>query len=156
SNAITIWAHGQTALYIAGDVHPSDNITFGVDPTGAFDVFIAGKLDTSAKVTIGSPNYPALTRTYVGSSAGVRFSSQAYIAGNIYAAYGLVTWSASTDAYGSVFAGDFSASAATRIHYDRAVLGAGDTCPTPPSGGGDAGTVVDAGTVIDAGPPPCQ
>jgi hypothetical protein len=64
----------------------------------AFDVFIAGTLSTQSKLTIGSPNYPALTRTYVGSTAGVTFSSEANIAGNIYAAFGLVNWSAGTDA----------------------------------------------------------
>jgi hypothetical protein len=138
---ITIWAHGHTALYVGGDVQSSDDIAFGVDPTGSFDIFIGGALSTSAKLTIGSPNYPALTRTYVGSTSGVGFSAGTSIGGNIYAAYGLVTWSAGTDAYGSVFAGDFSASAATRIHYDAAVLQAGAGCP--PSGGhatGDGGT----------------
>jgi hypothetical protein len=34
SVAVTIWAHGQTALYIGQDVQPSDNLAFGVDPTG--------------------------------------------------------------------------------------------------------------------------
>src|SRR5262249_14434787 len=67
SKAVTIWAHGQTALYIGKDVLPSDDLAFGVDPTGALDVFIAGTLDSSAHLTIGSPAYPALTRTYVGS-----------------------------------------------------------------------------------------
>jgi hypothetical protein len=149
SVAVTIWAHGQTALYIGQDVNPSDAIAFGVDPNGAFDIFIAGKLDTSAKLTIGSPNYPALTRTYVGSTTGVTFSSDANIAGNIYAAFGLVTWSAGTDAYGSVFAGDFTASAATRIHYDTAVLNAGGSCPPPNGGGpgpGDGGGSSSGGT----------
>jgi hypothetical protein len=143
SIAVTIWAHGHTALYIGQDVQSSDNIAFGVDPTGSLDIFIAGKLDTSAKLTIGSPNHPALTRLYVGSTAGINFSSDASIGGNIYAPYGPVNWSAGTDAYGSVFAGDFNASAATRIHYDTAVLSAGNGCPSPggnpSSGGGDGG-----------------
>jgi hypothetical protein len=137
---ITIWAHGRTALYVGGDVQSSDDIAFGVDPTGSFDIFIRGTLSTSAKLTIGSPNYPALTRTYVGSTGGVGFSAGTNLGGNIYAAYGPVTWSAGTDAYGSVFAGDFSATAATRIHYDAAVLQAGAGCP--PAGGhatGDGG-----------------
>ncbi len=137
---ITIWAHGHTALYIGGDVQSSDDIAFGVDPTGSFDIFIAGTLSTSAKLTIGSPNYPALTRTYIGSTGGAGFSAGTSIGGNLYAAYGPVTWSAGTDAYGSVFAGDFSASAATRIHYDAAVLQAGVGCPGP--GGGDGGAPV--------------
>jgi hypothetical protein len=139
SVAVTIWAHGQTALYIGGDVQTSDDIAFGVDPTGALDVFIEGKLDTSARLHVGSPNYPALSRIYIGSTTGVTFSSTANIGGNIYAAYGPVTWSAGTDAYGSVFAGDFSASAATRIHYDTAILNQGSNCPPPDGGPGDAG-----------------
>jgi hypothetical protein len=137
---VTIWAHGQTALYIGQDVQTSDDVAFGVDPTGAFDVFIAGRLDTSSKLTIGSPNYPALTRTYVGSTSGLNLSSEANIGGNLYAAFGLVTWSAGTDAYGAVFAGDFNASAATRIHYDLGVLQQGNSCPTSAGGGpADAG-----------------
>jgi hypothetical protein len=136
---ITIWAHGHTALYIGGDVQSSDDIAFGVDPTGSFDIFIAGTLSTSAKLTIGSPNYPALTRTYIGSPGGAGFSAGTSIGGNVYAAYGLVTWSAGTDVYGSVFAGDFNASAATRIHYDAAILQAGIGCPGP---GGDGGGTV--------------
>jgi hypothetical protein len=144
---VTIWAHGQTALYIGGDVSSSDDIGFGVDPTGAFDVFIEGTLGTQSKLIIGSPNYPALTRTYIGSTAGVSFTSEAYVAGNIYAAYGPVDWSAGTDAYGSVFAGDFTGSAAVKIHYDTAVLQSGNSCPPPPgssssssSGGGSGGS----------------
>jgi hypothetical protein len=132
---LTIWAHGQTALYIGGDVQSSDDIAFGVDPTGSFDIFILGTLSTSAKLTVGSPNYPALTRTYVASAQGVDFSAAASLGGNVYAAYGLVTWSAAADAYGSVFAGNFNASAATRIHYDTAVLEQGVACPPGGTGG---------------------
>jgi hypothetical protein len=139
SVAVTIWAHGQTALYIGGDVQTSDDIAFGMDPTGAFDVFIEGKLDTSARLHVGSPNYPALSRMYIGSTTGLTLSSTANIGGNIYAAYGPVSWSASTDAFGSVFAGDFSASSATRIHYDTAILSSGSNCPPPDGGTGDAG-----------------
>ncbi|HVY25864.1 MAG TPA: hypothetical protein VHB79_04905 [Polyangiaceae bacterium] len=140
SVGVTIWAHGHVALYIGEDVQSSDDISFGVDATGSFDVFIAGKLGASAGLTIGSPNYPALTRTYIGSTTGVSLSSAAYISGNIYAAYGQVHWSASTDAYGSVFAGDFDASAPTRIHYDRAVLNQGDGCGGGGGTGGDSGS----------------
>jgi hypothetical protein len=141
---VTIWAHGQTALYIGQDVAPMDELAFGVDPNGAFDVFIAGTLSTQSKLTIGSPNYPALMRTYIGSTSGVSFSSEAIISGNIYAAFGPVDWSAGTDAFGSVFAGNFTASAAARIHYDAAVLNSGSTCPppggNPPPDGGTSGS----------------
>jgi hypothetical protein len=149
---VTIWAHGQTALYIGGNVSASDVIAFGVDPTGAFDVFIEGTLTSQSGLTIGSPNYPALTRTYVGSTGGVSFTSGEVINGEFWAGYGLVDWSSGTDAYGSVFAGNFSAMAATRIHYDLAVLRQGNACPPPPgTGGSDAGP---GGSSSGGAPPP--
>jgi hypothetical protein len=137
---VTIWAHGQTALYIGGNVTSGSTLAFGVDPTGAFDVFIEGTLSESSGLTIGSPNYPALTRTYVGSTSGMNFSDAANIAGEIYAAYGPVDWSAGTDAYGSVFAGNFLGTSDVKIHYDLAVLQQGNSCPTSGGGGpADAG-----------------
>ena len=137
SQALTIAAHGRTALYIDGDVQNSDTLTFALDPSAELDIFIAGTIVSSDKLTIGSPNYPALSRTYVGSPDGLRLSAGSRIGGNLYAAYGLVNWSAGSDLYGSIFAGDFAASAATVIHYDRAVLGTGGACtpPPPPDGG---------------------
>jgi hypothetical protein len=147
---VTIWAHGQTALYIGGNISSSDDLAFGVDPTGAFDVFVAGTVNTSAKFTFGSPNYPALTRAYFGSTNGVSFSSDANINGEMYAAFGPVDWSAGTDAYGSVFAGNFNASAETRIHYDLGVLQAGNSCP-PAGGTPDAGSGSSSGASSSGG-----
>jgi hypothetical protein len=137
SDPLTIAAHGRTALYIDGDVQSSSALTFAVDPGAELDLFIAGTIDVSDALTIGSPNYPAASRTYVASANGVHFSAGSRIGGNVYAAYGLVTWSAGSDLYGAVYAGDFTASAATVIHYDRGVLVAGGACisPPPPDGG---------------------
>jgi hypothetical protein len=133
---ITIWAHGQTALYVDGNVSSGSTITIGVDPTASFDVFIKGTLSSSSGITIGSPNYPALTRTYVTGAFEV--SSAGTFAGELYAAYGTVTWTNEADAYGSVFAGDFQAQSAAKIHYDLAVLQLGNACPNP-NGGGTGG-----------------
>ncbi len=141
SDPLTIVAHGRTALYIDGDVQGSDALTFTLDPNAELDIFIAGTIVASAGLTIGSPNYPALSRTYVGSPNGLRLSAGSRIGGNLYAAYGLVTWSAGSDLYGALYAGDFAASASTVIHYDRAVLGTGGSCTPPPSPSPpDAGT----------------
>jgi hypothetical protein len=147
SKPITIAAHGRTAVYIEGDLLTSADITFAVDPTGELDIFISGKLGTSAELRIGSPNYPALSRTYVGSTNGLGLSAQSRVAGNLYVGYGLVTWSAASDLYGALFAGDFQASAATRIHYDRAVLQAGNACPPPGGTSEGDGGLGDGGTV---------
>jgi hypothetical protein len=154
SDPLTIVAHGRTALYIDGDVHGSDALTFTLDPDAELDVFIAGTIDASAGLTIGSPSYPALSRTYVGSPNGLRLSAAARIGGNLYAAYGPVTWSASADLYGALYAGDFAASAATVIHYDRAVLGTGISCSAPPASTPDAGAP-GCGSCRDCGNQAC-
>ncbi|HEX4406521.1 MAG TPA: hypothetical protein VH560_16900, partial [Polyangia bacterium] len=75
SDPLTVVAHGRTALYIDGDVSGSDALTFALDPDAELDIFIAGTIDASAGLTIGSPNYPALSRTYVGSTNGLRLSA---------------------------------------------------------------------------------
>src|SRR5262249_19548855 len=103
SNPVTIWAHGHTALYIGQNVGSSADLSFGGDPTGSLDVFIGGNLSTSAKLTVGTPNYPALTRTYIAGTGGLGLSASTSVGGNLYAAFGPVSWSADTDAFGSVF-----------------------------------------------------
>ena len=45
----------------------------------------AGTIDSSDTLAIGSPNYPALSRTYVGSPNGLRLSAGSRIGGNLYA-----------------------------------------------------------------------
>jgi len=143
---LTIAAHGRTALYIDGIVNPSAPIAFVLDPTAELDVFVAGTIKSSQTIVIGSPNYPALSRTYVGGADKLSFSQNVRIGGEFYAAASqLVDWSANNEIYGSVFAGNFKASQTTNIHYDRGVLQAGSSCP-PPGGntsGGDGG--VDGG-----------
>ena len=70
-------------------------------------------------------------------TAQLSFSRDVRLAGEFYAASsaarGLV--SEQQGSAGSVFAGNFKSSQVTDIHYDRAVLRAGDECP--PGGTGD-------------------
>jgi hypothetical protein len=143
SNPLTIFAHGHTAIYIAGDVVAGSPLAFQLDPTATLDIFVSGTITTSQLLTIGSPNYPALCRLYVGGTAKLSFSQNANIGCNIYAAdSALVDWSATSAIYGSIFAGSFKASHDTVIHFDLGVLSAGSECPPPNGGvprGGDAG-----------------
>lgn len=153
THPIAIVAHGRTAVYIAGDLTSSADIAFAVDSIGELDIFISGALGTSALLAVGSPSTPALSRTYVGSSSGLSLSASSRIGGNLYAANGLVTWSGGSDIYGSLFGGDFKASAATSIHYDRAILHTGDSCP-PSGSGGEAGSSA-CGSCLDCGNQAC-
>jgi hypothetical protein len=137
SNPLTIWAHGHTAIYIDGDVVSGAPLTLGVDPTATLDIFIAGTINSSQTLTIGSPDYPALVRTYIGGASPLSFSQTVNIGSELYAANSsLLAWSASSAIYGAVFAGNFKASHDTVIHYDQAVLQAGQQCGQPSLDGG--------------------
>jgi hypothetical protein len=131
---VTIVAHGHTALYIGGNLQPSSPLTITLDPTAELDLFVGGTISSSSSLSIGSPNYPALTRVYVGGTTKLAFSSSTTLAANLYDATALVTWSAPVEIYGAVFAGDFQASQTVKIHYDRQVVQAGRSCGGSPGG----------------------
>jgi hypothetical protein len=132
STPVTIAAHGNTALFIDGDVSSGSTLAFVLDPTAQFDVVIAGEMAAGTSVVIGSPNYPALSRTYFATTTGVGLGSSWQVGGNVYAAYGPVAFGAGFSMYGGLFAGDFVASGNSTIHYDRAVV-SGGLCTPPPS-----------------------
>jgi hypothetical protein len=142
-NSVTVSAHGNTALFIDGDVSASSSISFVNDPTAQFDILIGGTISASSGLVVGSPAYPALTRTYIASMTTLDLSASGTIAGNVYAAYGPVSLSSDYVQYGALVAGDFNASGSATIHYDRATVG-GSLCPPPPpattgDGGGSSG-----------------
>jgi hypothetical protein len=94
----------------------------------------------TADFSIGSPNYPAATRFYIQGKPGqdaFRISNKSLLGAFFYAAEGPVGASDSLEVFGGIIAGSFHNSAATSIHYDRAVLAAGDECnpKTSPDGG---------------------
>jgi hypothetical protein len=161
--AITIVAHGHTALFIGGDISTSSPITITVDPTATLDLFIAGTVTASDMLTIGSPNTPAATRVYIGSTSGFTISSGGTIAANFYVPNGPVVVTGGLTMYGSIFAKNFNADSSVVIHFDRAILRAGDDCPGTPvrplSDGGtpppDAGPPAGCNTCLDCGNQAC-
>jgi hypothetical protein len=64
----------------------------------------------------------------------VYMKASSRVAAGIYAPNGEIYTSASFDMYGAIFAGNFHGKASTSIHYDRAAVKAGDSCPPPPPG----------------------
>lgn len=132
----TIHVHGRTALYVAGDVAASSSLAFVLGPEAELDLFVAGTLRVSDTFVFGSPNFPALSRAYLGGTAKIALSDDVRLAGQLYAANSeQLVWSAKNAIYGSVFAGNFRSSDVTEIHYDRGVLKAGDDCPEGGEGG---------------------
>ncbi len=133
SLALTIHVHGRAALYVAGDVAASSSLAFTLEPDAELDLFVAGTLKASDTFVFGSPNYPALSRAYIGGSAKIALSDDVRLGGELYAASSeQLVWSAKNAIYGSIFAGNFRSSDVTNIHYDRGVLRAGDKCPPDP------------------------
>jgi hypothetical protein len=134
--SLTVFAHGNVAIFVAGDVSTSNSLTFGVDPGGSMDIFVEGTMSSSDTLILGSPATPALTRVYAGAQNGISISSNFQVGGFIYA-LGSVDASSGQAIFGGVFAGEFSASAETNVHYDNAILAAGANCPPTTTGEGE-------------------
>ncbi len=146
---LTIVAHGNTAILVGGDLFTTSPLEITVDPTGTLDVFIAGTISSSNRLTFGNPAYPALERIYIGTPLGIPFTGDVTLAANLYAAASnLVSWSSAKDIYGSVVAGNFISSQPTRIHYDLGVLSGGAACA-------DAGPPPSCGSCKDCGNQAC-
>lgn len=129
---VTIAVHGRVLLFVGGDVQPSGSLRIAVDAAAELDVFVAGSMVPSRPFVIGSPVSPALIRVYIQGPSGqdaLRIPSGSVLGGFFYAASGQVTASGSLQLFGGIFAGDFRSGGKTTIHYDRAVLSAGDVCP---------------------------
>jgi hypothetical protein len=142
----TIFAHGHTALYVGTKGITAGNVNFTLDPTATLDIFVDGTVTNGGTFTMGSQNYPALTRMYIAGTGTLTFSSAANIYGNLYDA-GHIGLQSGTTVYGSLYAGSLEGSADLTIHYDRQVDVQGKTCPPPP--GGNPGT--DGGIITPPG-----
>jgi RHS repeat-associated protein len=129
---LTIFAHGETVLYIDGDVTSCNPLSFELDPGATLDLFIAGNVNTSARLTLGSTSNPAHCRAYVAGPV-LDLSAATTIGCNVYAPTASFDTFASGDVYGSLFVGNFRASAKATVHYDESVLTAGGACCTPAS-----------------------
>jgi hypothetical protein len=142
-----IYAHGHTALYVGTKGITAGNVTFSLDPTASFDIFVGGPITNGGSFTMGAQNYPSLTRMYVAGTGTLTFSSSANIYGNLYDA-GHIGLSSGTTVYGALYAGSLDGSADLTIHYDRQVVVQGATCPPPNMSMPDGGTSVvpDGGT----------
>jgi hypothetical protein len=136
----TIVAHGRTAIYIQGNISAGGDLKFTLDPTAELDVFVTGTVTTGSSLSIGSANYPALTRVYVGTTGSFTVQSGAIYGANIWAANAHVIWESATDYFGTIVVGDLDNQSDARLHQDTAILSAGQTCPQPGSmGGGPTG-----------------
>jgi hypothetical protein len=168
SSPVAIVAHGNTAIFIDGDVNANALLTMTIaDGTSQLDVFVSGTIVATSETTIGTPNFPALTRLYIGGTATLDIQSTLVVGGEIWAGNAKVLWESESDMYGAIFAGDFQVLSDLKLHADEAVVQVGSSC-TPPgggsppgggdgggTGGGDGGTGGSCGTCKDCGNQAC-
>lgn len=160
TSASSIVAHGRTAIYIDGDISASAFLAITLDPTGELDVFVSGTVTATSTLRLGSANYPALMRVYVGGSQPFVVSSTIIVATNLWAGNSSVTWESNSDMFGALFAGDLLVKSNFNMHHDTAVVTAGATCSppggapdagAPDAGGGDASASADGGGATPCG-----
>jgi hypothetical protein len=128
----TLKVQGRTALFIGSDIAPGGKLTVEVDPAAELDLFLAGTIDASQPLHLGSASAPAKVRVYVGGTKTINLSAEGLFAGNLYAPRADLATSGGAEVFGSVFVHRLAASDKLTIHYDTAVLKAGDSCGSPP------------------------
>jgi len=142
TKSVQINAHGNTALFVAGDISTGQTLSFSVDPKAHLDVFVLGKVSMANNSRLGNMNVPANMRLYI---AGVSSTVPAWAIqpGNpqifglgTYTPNGAFNPAGSMDMYGAMFAKDYIQNAGSlNMHYDKAFALQNATCP-PPTGGG--------------------
>jgi hypothetical protein len=134
SAPMTIVVHGRTALFIGGNVDLSNELYIDLEPGATLDVFIAGYLNTSQSMTLGNPNYPRLSRFYIGgvNSTGESLKlsgGSTFLNGVFWAGHGDIRASNSLEMFGALFANSFHLQGEVKVHYDEGVVQNGEECP---------------------------
>lgn len=141
----TVVAHGNTALYIGGDVNPGGTLTITLTPDAELDVFVAGDVLANTEIYLGSANYPALMRMYIGGDNGLVVNNRLRAAANVYAVPGGVTNENRTEIFGALYTQQFSSQTEAQFHYDRRVATVGEDCRDEPDPDPDPDPDADAG-----------
>lgn len=128
---VTIVAHGNTALFIDGDVKSNNPLTITLTPDAQLDVFIAGDVDTNNEFKLGSPNYPALQRVYVGGPTGFMTNNAVTIGGYLYVVPGSIDTNNEVEIFGGLYSNEIVTNNDWRIHYDRRITTVGRECDDP-------------------------
>jgi len=133
---LAIDVHGQTALYVDGNIQASASLSFNLDSSATLDLFVTGSVSTSAHLTLGSTGKPAHCRAYVAGST-FHMSGGAAVGCNVYAPSASWDMAASSDVYGALFVNSLQESAQgcsqAALHYDTSILKEGAGCCTASS-----------------------
>lgn len=144
SGDLTLVVPGRTALFIGGDLAPGAVLRVELGPEGVLDLFVGGNVVSAAPLELGDADAPSRVRLYVGGNGTIQLSGGATFAGNVYAPRAELVTSGDVEVFGSVFVRRVATSGRLGIHYDTAILYAGDDCPPPVDEG--CGSCLDCGS----------
>lgn len=131
SGALVLRITGRTALFVDGDVALDAPLTVTLVGDAELDLFVAGNVVSSSAIRFGSADAPARARLYVGGRGTLQLGADALFGGNLYAPRAELSTSGRVEVFGSLFVRRLAASGPVVVHYDTAVLKAGDGCGAP-------------------------
>ena len=135
SGNLTLAVSGRSALFVGGDLEPGGELRVELTgPDAELDLFVEGTLISSARLELGSIARASRVRLYIGGSAPIFLSGGGSYAGNIYAPFAPFVISTKSEIYGSLFARGIVNSDLLTVHYDEAILRAGEPCAPPDDG----------------------
>lgn len=129
---LTLKITGRTSVMVDGDLSIDTGLRVLIDDGAEIDLFVAGNIVSAGPIDFGSARSPSRARLYSGGTGTLQISGGGVFAGNLYAPRAELVASAPIEVFGSIFVRRMAASAQVIVHYDRAVLRAGDDCEAPP------------------------
>jgi hypothetical protein len=126
---------GRVALFVAGDVLASAQLSVQLATGAELDWFIGGQLDLATTTAqVGDAERPAALRIYVAGEGQLSVPSD-YVFANLYAPRSDVALLGKADFYGSIFGQTVSSAKSISVHYDAAVQRVAEGCAPdePPS-----------------------
>ncbi|MEW5850625.1 MAG: hypothetical protein AB2A00_17700 [Myxococcota bacterium] len=138
--AVTLHATGRTALYVDGDIRLAGVLEVELEtPEAEMDIFVAGNIVAAGILRFGSSERPARVRTYVAGTEDILLAGDLDFGGNLYAPRARVMAAGPMEIFGSIFARSMVEAGLVTVHYDKAVLVAGNSCGTADSPDGGPG-----------------
>jgi len=128
---VTIRVEGRVALFIGGSLTANDDFVVELGDDAEVDVFLGGTITAAGALSFGSADAPARARVYVGGVGTVNLAASTTFAGNLYAPRAELVTSGDAEVFGALFTRRISASGMLTVHYDTAILEAGDECEPP-------------------------
>jgi hypothetical protein len=126
AGALELRVHGHVGIFVAGDVRLGNTLSVTLDEGATLDLVVGGSFYATGRV-FGSPQTPASTRLWVGSST-VSLPDQIQFGAFVYAPAAVFSAGQGLSLSGSLFVGTLSVGGDVHISYDPALTQAGGVC----------------------------